>query len=1016
MRPLKLTMSAFGPYAGSQALDFRELKDRSIFLIHGPTGAGKTSILDAICFALYGDSSGAERDGRSMRSHYASLEQPTLVVFDFEIKDKRYRIKRVPEQERLKKSGMGTTLQNSEAVIYKLKDDGEELLVSGWSKVTDEVKKIIGFESEQFRQVIMLPQGKFRELLTADSKDRQDILEKIFHTEIYRKIEEMLKEAAKEHRKSIEKKNEARSTYFNIVKCENTLQLEELIKENEERLKNISDELKEKDLKVKNAKDLFAKAKEGNQKIEDLQDRIKELESLKALIIGFEGKRSGLVNARKAATLEETEKATRLRSADKKKCEDDLSKKAEALLAAVKNHELTGDRLKIQNQKENEREAARKRVIEFEGYIEKVQSLDSYRKSVENLRMEVEKLRIGKQGMQDKLKVLLEGLQLKQEKVKKAEEYSIKVPLLEAGYNKAKTLFDKRSSLSGFNKQLEVVLGKYKKAFEEYEDISTKYIKEKEEFFNLQELWYKGQAAMLANGLEDDTPCPVCGSLHHPSLAKSDDAIPTQDELKAKRTAVDKLERDKKDRGDLLKNEENEKIILETNIKSLEEELGDYKDTDLLKLREDMDSIKKLFEEAKAVAQELEGLKKDLESSEALEKDTRKRLEDIEADLNIKNEEYQRNLGMFKVMEDSIPENIRTAEALNRETENAKKIWKGLMDDFDKAKKDFEDSGRLLTQAETSKVSAERALEDAIVKYNEERSLFSERLKKAGFEKYSDYENAKMDEVAVTVLEREIKDYDGKLKSSEDAYTRAQINAKDIVKQDLIVLENELKSAETERDTAIKEESNLSQRIKDNKKLLDDVLEIEKQIREDEEKYRVIGHLSNISNGQNGYGITFQRFVLGSLLDDITYAATERLKLMSKGRYILRRTLDRARKNAAGGLELEVFDTYTGLERPVTTLSGGESFLASLSLALGLADVVQSYSGGISLDTIFVDEGFGTLDPESLDFAIKTLVDLQKGGRLVGIISHVPELKERIDSRLEVMPTDRGSTACFKVG
>jgi exonuclease SbcC len=182
------------------------------------------------------------------------------------------------------------------------------------------------------------------------------------------------------------------------------------------------------------------------------------------------------------------------------------------------------------------------------------------------------------------------------------------------------------------------------------------------------------------------------------------------------------------------------------------------------------------------------------------------------------------------------------------------------------------------------------------------------------------------------------------------------------------------------------------------------------------EVYGIIGRLAETANGKNEYGLTFQRFVLGSLLEDVADAANMRLKMMSRGRYLLQRTMDRARKNAAGGLELEVLDNYTGIARGVGTLSGGETFLASLSLALGLADVVQGYAGGIHLDTILVDEGFGTLDPEALDMAIKALVDLQKGGRLVGIISHVPELKERIDARLEVSTGKHGSTAQFKVG
>jgi exonuclease SbcC len=184
-------------------------------------------------------------------------------------------------------------------------------------------------------------------------------------------------------------------------------------------------------------------------------------------------------------------------------------------------------------------------------------------------------------------------------------------------------------------------------------------------------------------------------------------------------------------------------------------------------------------------------------------------------------------------------------------------------------------------------------------------------------------------------------------------------------------------------------------------------------VEEVEQKYAEIGHLAEVANGKNQYGLTFERFVLGALLDDVTIAATARLKLMSRGRYYLQRTLDRSRRNAAGGLELEVFDTYTGLARSIATLSGGETFLASLALALGLADIVQSYAGGIHLDTIFVDEGFGSLDPEAMELALRALIDLQAAGRLVGIISHVSEMKERISARLEVKVTDKGSEAAF---
>lgn len=1016
MRPLKLTMSAFGPYADVQDIDFTELKDRSIFLIHGPTGAGKTSILDAICFALYGDTSGAERSGKSMRSHHASLEQLTEVTFDFELRGKRYRIRRVPEQERLKKAGSGTTIQNAEAAIWKLNDEGAELIQSGWSRVTDEVKKIIGFESDQFRQVIMLPQGQFRKLLTADSKERQDILEKIFHTEMYRRIEEILKDEAKELKRSIEEKEKKKKWCLDNAECRNTPELEELIKTGEEKLKNTLKELEEKSIRVKDAREALNKAREGNQKLKEKEDAFKILDSLKAKVEEYQKKEMELAKARKAATLAETEKIAINRSRDKKNAEIDLENKKRALSIAEESYKNAKDNFESEEKREDEREAARKRVIELEGYLDKVKSLDSSRKVTEALKAEAERALDDKQDLQKRLVKIQEELEKHKEKVREAGEYAVKVPMYEAEYNKAKTNFNKMTELNRLNKDMDGLLKGYKKALDDYNDISTKYINGKDEFYKLQELWYKGQASLLAMKLEEGKPCPVCGSIHHPNIAKSEEYIPSEDEIKEKRAVLENLERDRNEKKNALDSFEIEKGKLEGRIRSLEEELGESRHISLDTLKKHVDDIKALFDDSSEKAGMYDNLQKELKEMEELEKSIKIKLDEVEGNFIAKNAEYQKSLGIYKEKEESIPEDIRSIEALEMQIKIAKERFNDLMEAFNRAKKDFEKAEKLLTGARTSKENAEKTLEEITIKYNEEKEAFRQSMINAGFEKYPDYEKSRMDDAAITRLDNDIKDFNARLKSAEDAYIRAEKASEGIIYKEISILEEILKSAEQERDAAVKEVSTLGEKIKDDKKMLDEIVKLDELIKAEEEKYKIIGHLSNVSNGQNEYGITFQRFVLGTLLDDITIAATERLKLMSKGRYYLRRTLDRARKNAAGGLDLDVFDTYTGVERSVTTLSGGESFLASLSLALGLADVVQSYSGGISLDTIFVDEGFGTLDPESLDFAVKTLVDLQKGGRLVGIISHVPELKERIDARLEVVPTDRGSSARFRIG
>lgn len=1014
MKPLKLKMSAFGPYSGVQEIDFSELKDRCIFLIHGPTGSGKTSILDAICFALYGDTSGAERSGKSMRSHFAGLDEITEVAFEFELKGKKYRVSRIPEQERLKKSGTGTTLQLSEAVIYSIEADGRsEILQTGWSRVTSEVEKLIGFESEQFRQVIMLPQGKFRELLTAPTEDRQKILEKLFHTEFYRKVEEALKEASKELKKSIEEKSARKKWHLEASGCESVEMLEAAIKGDMEEISRLSLEVEARSKGVKEIQEALNAAREDNKKLIELENTQRALEALEKMIGDYDKRRIEVDDARKAATLEEREAQTRKRSKDKKECEDNLAVKTLELKQAEEGFKEAEAALEYENSREIDRENANKYIIKLKDYTEKVESLDLCRLAVSRLKNELNLSETEIDKIKKNIAKLQGDIEDAKEKIKSCSEIAIKVSVYENEYGRIKGVYEKRSILDKYYTDMNAVLRDCQRALSEYEKSSLLYLEEKERLISLQELWNRGQAAILAEGLEDNAPCPVCGSIHHPSPARLDVSIPREEDIKKFRTLVEELERQRDEKKAVKDNENIKRANLENRIGALEEELLEYKNQSTAKLQEGMKQCREIYETALEASKELENLKVRLQELEELERAEREKLELAEERGKSISSEYQKTLGTLNEREASIPEGIRSLEKLNREIALWDEKYSGLMNAFNAAKKSFEASRLKLEGARTAYREAERALKETTEKYNEERAEFMESLKNAGFEKYSDYENSKRDEIAVARLVEDIKVFDGRLQSARDACERAAKAAEGIVKKDIDIIEQSLKEAEEARDSILKLETSLVNKIENNKGHYLEISNLQREIQGEEQRYSVLGRLSEVSNGSNGYGITFQRFVLGVLLDDITSAATERLKLMSRGRYHLSRTLDRSRKNAAGGLDLQVFDTYTGVERSVATLSGGESFLASLSLALGLADVVQSYSGGISLDTIFVDEGFGTLDPESLDFALRTLIDLQQGGRLVGIISHVPELKERIDARLEVLPADKGSIARF---
>jgi len=1016
MKPLILSMSAFGPYAEEQILNFQELGNRSIFLIHGPTGSGKTTILDAITFALYGDTSGSDRNSKNLRSHHAELKQITWVEFEFELKGERYRIHRKPEQERLKKSGTGTTIQQPEAALWKLTTDGreKELLQTGWKHVSDEIERLIGFKSDQFRQVMMLPQGEFRKLLTADSVERQKILEKLFHTEIYRKIEAFFKEQSNLLKREINQWTERMEWYLSKTEKQTIDQLKLAIEEDKQRLKQIETELKERTENVKSTQQSYLRAKEGNEKLLEQEKSQQELASIKALIPEQEKKKEELRKARLASALIEAEKSVRLRRQDNEKCEKDFEIAKEQLNAALKQHRLASAKLQAEQEKEELREKTQKKRLELEAYTDKVASLEDVKKTLEKLKQHVENRKKDKEKLEKQIKSLEKDIEAQQKTVEQANEYVLKLPLYQTKMEQLEQIYRKRENLTVLDKQLQRVRNEYEKEQKAYQEAEAAYLREKKEWFALQEAWNKGQAAFLADGLQEGTPCPVCGSVHHPQLAIREDWLPTEKELQEKQDQVEQLEKQKDIIKDRLnkKSAELDKIII--SMQTLEEELGDHKAA-LETIQENWLQVKNQYQQAIKDKERLEKEKMWLQELLEKAKNLKEERDQLNQTFDQQNQEYQKAVGAWKEKKSSIPQEIRSVEALTKAQQEVKTLYEQLYQTYDQAKKDFETAEKQLTASQASLQSAEKALEESKKNYQEERNTFKESMYQAGFQTYQDYDEAKREKRIITYLEQEIEDFQGKLRSSEDRVKRAAKLAKGIQKADLAKLEELFHLAEKKKEETLKAANTLEDQIKHKEEILQEVKNLDKNIRTKEAEYQVLGDLAKISNGDNPLGLTFQRFVLGALLDDITIAATERLKLMSKGRYHLRRTMDRARKNAAGGLELEVFDTYTGFQRPVTTLSGGETFLASLSLALGLADVVQSYAGGISLDTIFVDEGFGSLDPESLDFAIKTLIDLQKDGRLVGIISHVPELKERIDARLEVLSTGKGSHTKFHV-
>jgi exonuclease SbcC len=1018
MKPLKLSMSAFGPYAGPQVLDFTELGDRSFFVIHGPTGAGKTTILDAMCFALYGDTSGARRDGKQMRSDHAEPSVVTEVVFDFSIGSASYRIQRRPEQERPKLRGEGTTVMRSEATLWDITGIGNEakegaVLESGWSKVTAAVEKLLGFKSEQFRQVVMLPQGDFQKLLMADSRERQAILEILFHTELYRRIEESLKEAARVLKKDVEKTRQQRNWVLQEAGSQTREELAGRLQKHREELHAAGQKVACGRAMVKKAQEALAAGQQAREKLEEERQARAAVAGLESRAPEIAARRQALDKARRAAGLLDAESALQARQQEVSAAEKVLALKSEALNRACAAKEMAEKKFALEKDRESEREAAAREVARLEELGDKVRSLAGAREAVVKAQTQYKVA----ENKYNKVRQFLNSTQLLIEEKNKLYDEAVKLAArrdaLESALREAERLFIKRQALEAQRRELSVILKDFRIAGQKLQHAEENYARVKKQLTAMQEAWHRGQAAVLAGSLKRGVPCPVCGSLEHPAPAREKAKLPSEEEIKAGQQQLNNLEKYRDQVKDKFNALVAKKATVESKVRDLEAELGDKAGVDLPVLQADAQKAGQLLSGALAAVKKVDLLAGELAELKEQEKKTGEQLDILQKARQEAGMALEAARAVVWERESGIPKELRDLNALNEARRAAGKKKERLMAAFEQSRLAVDEANQALARAETAAQGSREALQEAQKRAAGEAHSFAARLQAMGFADPAEYAAAKKTQEEILALEKQIKEYDDNFRAALDRRERAIKAAEGLSEPDMKKLTRALTLAEQARDEALQLETRLRSQIEQESNWLKQIVDLDSALEEMEGRYSVLGHLSDVANGKNDYGLTFQRFVLGALLDDVTVAATERLKLMSRGRYHLQRTLERSRSNAAGGLELEVFDTYTGMARQVSTLSGGESFLAALSLALGLADVVQSYAGGMHLDTVFIDEGFGTLDPESLDLAMRALIDLQKGGRLVGIISHVPELKEIIDARLEVRATKKGSTARF---
>lgn len=1012
MHPLSLHMSAFGPFAGEELIDFSRLGDKPLFLINGPTGSGKTTILDAICFALYGKTTGDEREGAQMRSDLAMPARLTEVTFTFELAGKSYRIRRIPEQPRPKARGEGFTQQSAEAQLWLLDTAGEPGKVIVSSKVTDatrEIEQLLGMNADQFRQVMVLPQGKFRQLLTADSKDREHIFSQLFQTQIYKQLEDELKSRSAEVRREVDALHKQKNALLQNVGLETNEALAEKrlqVSGESAQLKKILAQRLDEKTKASGDKD---RAVELLTRFAQLDVLIAEQKKLGAGQDEIEKISLQLQRSERAQEILPEFERYQLSSAEFKKHRERFSTESAALstleqrfqAVSIEHAALPEQQLQLSKNKEQ-----RQVLLGFQARVEKLEQLQKSASVAANavsvaeaqhhaakLKSEqnAQKIEQAEQVLSRLRAAVLQSGTLQSECHALAQQLEIKQKIgqlqkLSDGAKAALLTSQKNGS-------------RLKERADEQQKVAT----------TIERDWHLAQAAILAMTLQDEAPCPVCGSHDHPSPAHSDVAPPTQ-------AMVDQIRNEAQHANDALMLERenyrsinNEITRLSQEIDELNQRLGDAQYIELEVLQSQFKQLKKQLEILQHQQGELSTTEQMLSSLKDAQLPLLSALDAARKALDTAITTHAEERKAYQIAEQEVPEAYRAASQLGAGiTQQEHEIRR--------CEQLIESLQRRYTMTKEQRDSAMAAL--SIIKENQQQSQQKQEvaqqqwqsvLLKSAFEDLDDFTRSVLPRANRDALLQRVEDYKQAVQQNLGALQSQQSTLENQSRPDLQPYIERIAAAEQAQQIADQQWRDMHDQFTLLENAEQRIKALQNESRALEDRYAVVGTLSDVANGQTGNKVSLQRFVLSVLLDDVLIEASHRLALMSKGRYRLLRKEERSKGNRASGLDLEVEDGYTGRVRGVATLSGGESFMAALSLALGLSDVVQAYAGGIRLDTLFIDEGFGSLDPESLDLAIRTLTDLQQSGRMVGIISHVTELKEQISARIDITASERGS-------
>ncbi|MCD7892485.1 MAG: SMC family ATPase [Erysipelotrichaceae bacterium] len=1021
MKIIKLTMNAFMTYKDKTIIDFEQMMDHGLYLISGPTGSGKTTIFDAMTFALYGCASGSNRQQSYFRSDFASPKDETYVEMIFELHQKIYTIKRSPTYMR---EGYKTPKQANATLSY------DDTIIEGIKEVNAKVNQLLGVDVHQFKQIVMIAQGEFTKLIYASSEEREKVLRHIFHSDSLVTFEKLLQDETRQYKEAYQLSYQRLSTRFSLLDLGHDIVLdknqfhpsyiEDAKNENEQLHQTLKQYEQDYNTSKQTYDDLskdYYKQKQNNQNLIELKqtqetyqqlitkettmfilkqdiDKLKIIEKNQSIIISYHQ-----TSKDHKTTKESLSNTTMtLDKLNNDMIQIDKDYQQVSLLKQQKDDIL----LKLNDYKQTKKQQKeyknlQKQVKELQSqHDQSIQQLNDQRHKIEKLQHRMDR----DQESVDALPQLQLDLQKSEQIVKEKNDTRIAIHDLSQLFDEYTRMQDEHYELSD----------KYTKKSNVYQTIYNQFQKEDENF-------KRQQAGIMALNLKDNEPCPVCGSLHHPHLATLSSHVLSTSELEELNGKMEKAQADKDEAYQevLSQHERINELLGRINVikkqLSIEEELSKQVFIYLLSdITNTIQEEEKTYEKRDADVKYLKRLDRSLKKDKETLKQYQEELENIRN--YIIQQENQITISINHI-EQLKKQYAHIEEKLDNIIKDYQKQYNHLVEDIKQKEDNYHQVKQDISLYDNQKETLSLKLQELSIQLDIDKKAYDDFIVQ-NFTDEQTYQQYAVKQNKLSTYEKQYQDYSIKKASLKDQIDQLSIKTKNMQMVDLHEEEIKLKELETIKDEKLKQFNTLNHRYNQNNQ---HIKALEKEYQSNQEildKYTIYQDLYDYTSGKNSQRLSFERYVLSFYFEHILEYANVELIKMSQGRFTLHRKVV-TKGTRQQGLDLSVMDYETGTMRDIQSLSGGESFKAALSLALGLSSMIQSYAGGIELNTLFIDEGFGSLDSESIDKALSVLMELKNDNKVIGIISHVDELKERIPTQIVVEKSAQGSSLHLEV-